>query len=233
MDKPFAITLDIGSSRANKTGAWRTERPVYTNRMPPCNDACPAGENVQAWLYEGEEGGAGYERAWRQIMVDNPFPAIMGRVCYHPCEDVCNRGELDESVGINSVERFLGDEAIRQGWTVAVDVPATGKRVLVIGAGPSGLSAAYHLARRGHEVTLKEAGPMTGGMMRFGIPKYRLPREVLDAEVQRILDLGVTLELDSKVADLAAEAQGYDAVFLAVGAQLGKRAYIPAGSASH
>ena len=233
MDKPFAITLDIGSSRANKTGAWRTERPEYVHRMPPCNDACPAGENVQAWLYEAEEGGAGYERAWRKIMEDNPFPAIMGRVCYHPCETVCNRGQLDESVGINSVERFVGDEAIRQGWTVDVEVPSTGKRVLVVGAGPSGLSAAYHLARRGHTVTIKEAGPMAGGMMRFGIPRYRLPREVLDAEVQRILDLGVTLELDSKVADLAAEAQGHDAVFLAVGAQLGKRAYIPAGSASH
>ena len=233
MDKPFAITLDIGSSRANKTGAWRTERPEYVHRMPPCNDACPAGENVQAWLYEAEEGGAGYERAWRKVMEDNPFPAVMGRVCYHPCETVCNRGQLDEAVGINSVERFIGDEAIRQGWTVSVDVPSTGRRVLVVGAGPSGLSAAYHLARRGHTVTIKEAGPMAGGMMRFGIPRYRLPREVLDAEVQRILDLGVTLELDSKVADLAEEAQGYDAVFLAVGAQLGKRAYIPAGSASH
>jgi len=233
MDKPFAITLDIGSSRANKTGAWRTERPEYVHRMPPCNDACPAGENVQAWLYEAEEGGAGYERAWRKIMEDNPFPAVMGRVCYHPCETVCNRGQLDESVGINSVERFVGDEAIRQGWTVDVEVPSTGKRVLVVGAGPSGLSAAYHLARRGHTVTIKEAGPMAGGMMRFGIPRYRLPREVLDAEVQRILDLGVTLELGSKVADLASEAEGYDAVFLAVGAQLGKRAYIPAGSASH
>ena len=233
MDKPFAITLDVGSSRANKTGSWRTERAVYTNRMPPCNDACPAGENIQAWLYEAEEGGEGYERAWRKIMEENPFPAIMGRVCYHPCETACNRGQLDESVGINSVERFLGDEAIRQGWTVSVDVPATGRHVLVIGAGPSGLSAAYHLARRGHTVTVKEAGPMAGGMMRFGIPKYRLPREVLDAEVQRILDLGVTLELDAKVTDLNALRDDYDAVFLAVGAQIGKRAYIPAGSAAH
>jgi NADPH-dependent glutamate synthase beta subunit-like oxidoreductase len=233
MDKPFAITLDIGTSRANKTGSWRTERAVYTNRMPPCNDACPAGENVQAWLYEAEAGGAGYERAWRAIMEDNPFPAVMGRVCYHPCETACNRGQLDEAVGINSVERFVGDEAIRQGWTVAVEAPPSGKEVLVVGAGPSGLSAAYHLALRGHAVTIKEAGPMAGGMMRFGIPRYRLSRDVLDAEVQRILDLGVTLELDTKVSDLDAVRQDYDAVFLAVGAQLGRRAYIPAGSAAH
>ena len=232
-DKPFAITLDIGSSRANKTGSWRTERAVYTNRMPPCNDACPAGENIQAWLYAGEEGGAGYEAAWRTIMADNPFPAVMGRVCYHPCETACNRGQLDEAVGINSVERFVGDEAIRQGWTVSVEVPPTGRSVLVIGAGPSGLSAAYHLARRGHTVTIKEAGPMAGGMMRFGIPRYRLSRDVLDAEVQRILELGVRLELDAKVTDLTAVRDEYDAVFLAVGAQLGRRAYLPAGSAAH
>jgi NADPH-dependent glutamate synthase beta subunit-like oxidoreductase len=233
MDKPFAITLDIGSSRANKTGSWRTERAVYTNRMPPCNDACPAGENIQSWLYEAEEGAEGYERAWRKIMVDNPFPAIMGRVCYHPCETACNRGQLDEAVGINSVERFLGDEAIRQGWTMSVDVPSSGKRVLVVGAGPSGLSAAYHLARRGHAVTVKEAAPAAGGMMRFGIPKYRLPRDVLDAEIERLLALGITLETGTEVTDVMEVRDEFDAVFLAVGAQIGRRAYIPAGSAAH
>ncbi|MGZ8759453.1 MAG: NAD(P)-binding protein [Aeromicrobium sp.] len=235
MDKPFAITLDVGSSRANKTGSWRTERAVYVDRLPPCNNACPAGEDIQSWLYEAEEGGPAYERAWRKIMEQNPFPAIMGRVCYHPCETACNRGQLDESVGINSVERFLGDEAIRQGWAVTVEAPPTGKKVLVVGAGPSGLSAAYHLALRGHQVTIMEAGPMAGGMMRFGIPKYRLPRDVLEAEVKRILDLGVTLQLDAKVDDLVTTVRegDYDAAFLAVGAQIGKRAYIPAGSAAH
>jgi NADPH-dependent glutamate synthase beta subunit-like oxidoreductase len=232
MKKPFAITLDVGSSLANKTGSWRTERPVYVDRLPPCADACPAGENVQKWLYHAEEGGDGYERAWRQIMEDNPLPAVMGRVCYHPCETSCNRLHLDEAVGINSVERFLGDLAIERGWTVEPGAPS-GKRVLVVGAGPSGLSAAYHLRRLGHEVTLAEAGPTTGGMMRFGIPRYRLPREILDAEIQRILDLGVELRLDTKVEDMLDAMRGYDAAFLAVGAHIGKRAYIPAGEAAH
>jgi 2-oxoacid:acceptor oxidoreductase delta subunit (pyruvate/2-ketoisovalerate family) len=301
MDKPFAITLDPGSSRANHTGDWRTERPVYVSLLPPCNDACPAGENIQQWLYHAEEGGgpaspggrppgtpdSAYATAWRQILADNPFPAIMGRVCYRPCETACNRAKLDAAVGINSVERFLGDEAIAQGWLVqpppggatfrtdgspAVAAP-TGKRVLVVGAGPSGLSAAYHLTRLGHAVTIKDAGSEPGGMMRYGIPKYRLPRGILDAEINRILDLGVTLELNTRVTDLLEELgwvarpmaetaivpgaqpsdfpqgddppyppktagghagvkDGFDAAFVAVGAHIGKRAYIPAGDSA-
>ena len=235
MQKPFAITLDVGTSLANKTGSWRTERAVYVDRLPPCNHACPAGENIQQWLYDAEEGGGGYERAWQAIMEDNPFPAIMGRVCYHPCETSCNRAQLDEAVGINSVERFLGDEGLRRGWRVETGASPSGKRVLVVGAGPSGLSAAYHLTRLGHHVTIRESGPLAGGMMRFGIPKYRLPRDVLDAEVGRILDLGVELELGSTVTNVldALREGGFDAAFLAVGAHIGKRAYIPAGSAAH
>ena len=138
--------------RQQDRARWRTERPVYVDRLPPCSNACPAGENMQDWLYDAEEGDAGYERAWRRIMEDNPFPAVMGRVCYHPCETACNRGQLDEAVGINSVERFLGDEAIRQGWRVEVDGAAPRASACSSSAlGPSGLSAAYHLARLGHE----------------------------------------------------------------------------------
>jgi hypothetical protein len=121
MDKPFAITLDVGSSLANKTGSWRTSRPVYLDRLPPCNHACPAGENIQNWLFHAE--GGNYEAAWRSLTENNPLPAIMGRVCYHPCESACNRGQLDESVGINSVERFLGDEALKKGWKFAAPGP--------------------------------------------------------------------------------------------------------------
>ncbi len=232
MQKPFAITLDVGSSLANHTGSWRTSRPVYLNRLPPCNHQCPAGENIQAWLFHAESGD--YEQAWRVLVQDNPFPAVMGRVCYHSCEGACNRGKLDAPVGINSVERFLGDQAVSQGWKFAPPAPATGKSILVVGAGPSGLSAAYHLACQGHKVTVFEAGPLPGGMMRFGIPQYRLPRDVLDAEVQRIVDLGVVIRYNTKVSNvLEAKLQGgFDAVFLAVGAHIAKRAYIPAGDSA-
>ena len=236
MEKPFAITLDVGSSLANKTGSWRTERPVYVDRLPPCADACPAGENVQQWLYDAEEGGAGYERAWRQIMEDNPFPAVMGRVCYHPCETACNRAQLDEAVGINSVERFLGDEAIaqrlaRRGPGAAVRASASSSSAPARPGSPPRTTS----RRLGHAVTIYDAGPKPGGMMRFGIPRYRLPRDVLDAEIERIVDLGVDARArharSTSILDAMREG-AFDAAFLAVGAHLGKRAYIPAGSAA-
>jgi 2-oxoacid:acceptor oxidoreductase delta subunit (pyruvate/2-ketoisovalerate family) len=232
MEHPFAITLDSGTSLANHTGSWRTSRPVYVDRLPPCNHACPAGENIQGWLSHAETGD--YEAAWRLLTLDNPLPAVMGRVCYHPCETSCNRAQIDEAVGINSVERFLGDEAIKQGWKFAPPQTESGKRVLVVGAGPSGLSAAYHLRRLGHEVEIFEAGPLAGGMMRFGIPEYRLPRDVLDAEIARLLELGVTLSLNVKVMNIleTMTMRGFDAAFLAVGAHIAKRAYIPAGEAA-
>ena len=232
MKHPYAITLDVGTSKRNHTGSWRTQRPEYVDRLPPCNAACPAGEDVQGWLVHAEAGE--YEAAWRALTENNPLPAIMGRVCYHPCETACNRAQIDEAVGINSVERFLGDMAIARGWAFDAPQAETGKRVLIVGAGPAGLSAAFHLRRLGHAVAIREAGPIAGGMMRFGIPKYRLPREVLDAEVSRITATGVELRLDAKVADIEAAMSegGYDAAFLAVGAHIAKRAYIPAGGAA-
>ena len=232
MQKPFAITLDVGSSLVNHTGSWRNTRPVYVNRLPPCNHQCPAGENIQAWLFHAESGD--YEQAWRKLVEDNPFPATMGRVCYHTCEGACNRAKVDEAVGINSVEGFLGDEAVKRGWKFIAPAQESGKKVLVVGAGPSGMSAAYHLRRLGHAVTVMDAGPYMGGMMRFGIPKYRLPREVLEAEMRRIIDMGVTVKLNSKVDNILEQmkAGGFDAAFLAVGAHIGKRAMIPSGDAA-
>ncbi len=232
MDTPFAITLPIGTSRANHTGSWRVERPVYVDRLPPCNNACPAGENIQDWLYHAESGD--YESAWRSLVEDNPLPATMGRVCFHPCESACNRAQVDEAVGINAVERFLGDVAIARGWALPGAGPDTGQRVLVVGSGPAGLSATYHLRRQGHGVSLVDGAAQLGGMMRYGIPAYRLPRDVLDAEIARILDLGVEVTLDHRVEDVGAErrAGGYDAVFLAVGAQIGRRVSVPAGDSS-
>ncbi|MES5819838.1 NAD(P)-binding protein [Streptomyces sp. RG80] len=231
-DKPFAITLDVGSSLANRTGAWRTERPEYVHRLPPCNQACPAGENIQQWLFHAESGD--YEAAWRQLMRDNPLPAVMGRICYHPCETACNRVQVDNAVGINAVERFLGDKAIEGGWTIEAPTAGSGKRVLVVGSGPAGLSAAYHLRLLGHEVTIREAQERPGGMMRYGIPRYRLPREVLDAEIDRVLALGIALECGTRVDDVLAAQRdgGFDAVFLAVGAGIGRRTYIPAGDSA-
>jgi NADPH-dependent glutamate synthase beta subunit-like oxidoreductase len=234
-ERPFAITLDVGSSLANRTGAWRSERPVYVRRLPPCSEACPAGEDVQRWLYEAETGGEGYECAWRSLVRANPFPAVMGRICYHPCETSCNRCQLDETVGINSVERFLGDEALRESWKLQAPGPASGRRVLVVGAGPCGLSAAYHLALRGHRVTVRDGAAKPGGMMRYGIPAYRLPREVLDGEIERLLALGIELRCGEPVEDLQAElkAGGFDAAFVAVGAQVARNVDIPGGTAEH
>jgi NADPH-dependent glutamate synthase beta subunit-like oxidoreductase len=158
---------------------------------------------------------------------------VHGRVCYHPCEDACNRKDLDDAVSIHAVERFLGDQALEQGWTLPCDAQPSGKRVLVVGAGPSGLSAAWHLRLRGHQVVVRDAGPVAGGMMHFGIPKYRLPRRVLDREIERIAAMGIEIELNHKVTNLVQEQIGgrFDAVFLAIGAHLGKRLDIPARDA--
>ena len=230
--RPFAITLDVGSSRANHTGSWRVERPVYVDRLPPCNNACPAGENIQGWLYEAESGN--YEGAWRALVQENPFPAIMGRICFHPCETACNRVQVDEAVGINAVERFLGDYALAHDLRLPDPGEPTGHRILVVGAGPAGLSASYHLRRMGHQVRLVDSSPQLGGMMRYGIPAYRLPRPVLDAEIARVIDMGVEVVLEHNVEDIARERDegAFDAVFLAVGAQLGKRVDIPAGDSA-
>ena len=209
------------------TGALRTRRPAYVDFLPPCNNACPAGENIQAWLALAQSGD--YEAAWRELVSNNPMPSIHGRVCYHPCEDVCNRAFTDSPVSIHAVERFLGDLALEKDWQFDKPSTTTGKKILIIGAGPSGLSAAYQMVRMGHEVEIREAGPVAGGMIHFGIPAYRMPRDELRAEVKRIENIGVKITLNHRVDDVLEEkdAGGFDAVFIAVGAHISKKIDIP------
>lgn len=213
--KPADLT-----AHADGTGPLRKQRPLYVDFMPPCNSACPAGENIQAWMAFAQAGN--YFEAFQTLVEDNPFPAIMGRVCVKPCETGCNRTHIDTTVNIHAVERYIGDEAIRQKWPVQFRAFSTGKKVLVIGAGPSGLSAAYHLNRMGHEVVVYEAGEHAGGLMWAGIPDYRLPKEILDFEIDRIVRTGVKIQLNHKVQDVMQEkeAGGFDAVYLGIGANL-------------
>jgi formate dehydrogenase beta subunit len=225
------MTRSIDPSRQKSTGPVRTKRPIYVDLLPPCNIACPAGENIQAWLAFAQ--AAKFREAWEALVRDNPLPGVHGRVCYHPCETSCNRRDLDSSVGIHAVERFLGDLAAQHEWPLPVDAPRSGKRVLVVGAGPSGLSAAYHLTRLGHEVEIHEAGPLPGGMLHFGIPAYRLPREDLMKEIRQIERMGVRIAVNHKVDDVLAEQEAgqFDAVFIAIGAHLSKHVDIPARDA--
>lgn len=226
------MTARVDLTLPHGTGPVRSQRPLYVDLLPPCNVACPAGEDIQGWLGLAQAGK--FKAAWEALIADNPMPAVHGRVCYHPCETSCNRKDLDSEVSIHAVERFLGDQASLLGWTMPKPAAASGKRVLVVGAGPSGLSAAYHLTRLGHEVEIHEAGPLPGGMLHFGIPAYRLPRADLMREIARIEAFGVKIVLNHKVEDLLAEqaAGGFDAVFIAIGAQKAHHVEIPARDAA-
>jgi NADPH-dependent glutamate synthase beta subunit-like oxidoreductase len=225
------MTPGVDLTRHLGAGPARSSRPVYVDLLPPCNVACPAGEDIQAWLALAQAGK--FRAAWEALVRDNPMPAVHGRVCYHPCETSCNRKELDSAVGIHAVERFLGDLATREAWPLPIEATPSGKRILVIGAGPSGLSAAYHLTRLGHQVEIHEAGPLPGGMLHFGIPAYRLPREDLMKEIRRIENAGIAIVLNHKVEDVLAEQEAgrFDAVFVAIGAHLSKHVDIPARDA--
>jgi len=208
------------SSLAYKTGSWRVQRPVHRHRTAPCHGACPAGEDAQAWLARLDEGAP--RKAWEILVGANPLPAITGRVCHHPCERACNRGHFDESVAIHNVERYLGDEAIRQDWDYPVSpVAASAPEVAVVGAGPAGLSCAYHLIRLGYRPTVFEAMPEPGGTLRTALPPYRLPREILEAEIGRLLETGIGFEPETRLGrDVYLDdlQRNYPAVFLGPGA---------------
>ena len=217
---PNDISPPIDLTRRQMVGPVRTSHPLYVDLLPPCNDACPAGENIQAWLAQAQAGR--FQKAWEALIRDNPVPCHSRTRLLPPVRNELQSQHLDSSVSIHAVERFLGDLATAQRWPMPVDAPPSGKRVLVIGAGPSGLSAAYHLARLGHEVEIHEAGPVAGGMLQFGIPAYRLPRDVVARETGRLEEMGVRFVFDHKVEDVLAEqsAGAFDAVYVAIGAQV-------------
>jgi NADPH-dependent glutamate synthase beta subunit-like oxidoreductase len=219
-------------------GDWSYKCPTYMLSAPPCQASCPSGEDIRGYLNivrgiekppvgpDGKPVMSADEYAWRRLTEANPFPAVMGRVCPAPCERGCNRNAVEDHVGINAVEHYLGEVALKEGWKFQAPEQKSGKRVAVIGAGPAGLSAAYQLALKGHSVTIFEAKEEPGGMMRYGIPGYRVPRHVLAAEIQRILDLGIELRTGVKVGvDLSWDelTAQFDAIFIGIGAQKGRK----------
>ena len=219
---PLAISL--GDTLWNRTGSWRYQRPLYRHGLPPCNSACPAGEEVQAYVQLIAQGQ--YPEALARIRRDNPLPGVCGRVCYHPCETACNRAAFDEAIAIQALERFASEQP------PPLERPAERRResVAIVGAGPAGLSCAYHLARQGYPVTVFDALPQPGGMLRIGIPPYRLPRSVLDREIEAIASLGVAFRTGIRVgSDVGLEElrERFDAVFLATGAHRSRRLSIP------
>lgn len=211
--------------------------PTYVQRTPPCQASCPSGHDIRGWLSIARgmdkppvAGMAWQEYAFNRMAASNPFPAIMGRVCPAPCQSSCNRNELEGYVGINSLEQYVGDWALEHGLKLPAPAADTGKRVAVVGGGPAGLAAAYFLRRQGHAVTIYEAREKLGGMTRYGIPGYRTPREVLDSEIQRIVDLGITVVTGKKVGvdvPLAQLEREFDAVFFGLGAQNGSPLGVP------
>lgn len=214
--------------------------PTYIHRAPPCQAGCPSGHDIRGWLAiargqdKAPDGRPWQAYAFERMIEANPFPSVMGRVCPAPCEDGCNRNEVDDFVGINAVEQYVGDWAIDNGLALPTPAADTGKRVAVIGGGPAGLAAAAFLRRMGHGVTLFEAHDRLGGMMRFGIPGYRTPRDRLDAEIDRIIATGVEVRLNTRVGtDVSLETleADYDAIFWALGAQKGRPLPVPGNDA--
>jgi NADPH-dependent glutamate synthase beta subunit-like oxidoreductase/Pyruvate/2-oxoacid:ferredoxin oxidoreductase delta subunit len=216
--------------------------PTYVQRTPPCQGSCPSGEDIRGWLDivrgldEPPAGRTWQEYAFRRLTDANPFPAVMGRVCPAPCEGACNRNDLDDRVGINAVEQFIGDTALQEGYRFDPPAGETTKKVAVIGGGPAGLSCAYQLRRRGHKPTIIEARAELGGMLRYGVPRYRVPAEVLDGEIRRILDLGVEVRANCRIGkDIGLEelAGEFEAVFWGIGTQIGRKLPIPGAAAAN
>ncbi len=225
-DMPYQ-PVSIASMEWNRTGNWRYLRPRFENKIPPCNEGCPAGQDIEAAMVLIGKGKA--LEAWELFKQESPFPGVCGRVCYHPCESSCNRADFDEALSINALERFMADMASKHGRRLTWKREKRPERVAVIGSGPAGLTCAYHLARMGYGVTVFEALPVLGGMLRVGIPEYRLPKKVLEEEIDQILELGVSAEVNTRLGGnlSLADLKPFQAVFVAVGNHRSKALGIP------
>jgi len=225
-DLPYQA-ISLGSMEWNRTGTWRYLRPRFDNKVSPCNEGCPAGQDIEGAMVLIGKGKV--LEAWDLFKEESPFPGVCGRVCYHPCESSCNRAEFDEAVSINALERFLADEAFKHGRRVTVRREKKTEKVAVIGSGPAGMTCAYHLARMGYAVTVFEALPVLGGMLRVGIPEYRLRKKILEAEIDQILELGVTTEINSRFGEnlQQKDLKEYAALFFALGNHVSKKLGVP------
>ncbi len=218
--------ISSGDMSWNRTGTWRYIRPKYEDKTPPCNAACPAGVDIPVFIGLVAEGK--YEEAWHIIREENPLPGVCGRVCFHPCESLCNRAHYDEVLAINALERFVADRALDVESRAPIRETRK-ERVAIVGSGPAGLSCAYHVARMGYQVTVFEALPQPGGILRMGIPAYRLPKDILDKEIADIQAHGVKIETNARLGgDLSfGDFEGYEAIFLATGAHISRKLDIP------
>ena len=225
-DMPM-ISISFGNMDWNKTGAWRSQRPFYEDKTPPCSAACPVGNDIVAFIRKIAEGDL--EGSWNVIKEENPFPGICGRVCFHPCEAKCNRGKYDEPIAIHALERFVADLASNLNEKIEKVPGARKGKIAIIGSGPAGLGCAYHLARLQYDVTVFESSSSTGGMLRMGIPSYRLPRDVLDQEISRIVALGVEIRTGIALGEnLSLDGlRDYQAIFIASGAHRSRSLHIP------
>lgn len=213
-----------GSTAANKTGTWRAALAQHITAPAPCHQACPMNGDIAEWI--GQARDRDFYRAWQTLTRHNPFPAVIGRICHHPCESACNRAGHDEPLSICRLERFIGDTALEKGWTYPAPQMQHAQRIAVVGGGPSGLSAAFQLRRMGYQVTIFESQPQLGGLMRHGIPAYRLSRAVLDGEIDRLVAMGIDVRCNAAIADTQAVTElraGFDAVYMACGAARPKR----------